>query len=297
MQKKNLELSIKVKVDGVIKRCQHEVDYAYFFPFKCEKCSYEYVEYCILNNIKFPQRVEYTSHFPKIIEIINKQKEVQKLKDEEEKIALEKIRVRQEKYKNLVENYGNELAKYISQKNLSPEELGKRYERFVGYLYEQNGYKVEYHGIKMGKEDGGIDIIATAKNHIVLIQCKRRRKDNLIYVNTVKQLLGTLVDYRAEFPAKNVICVLYTQNDNLDEEAKKTLERHSFMKHIVDPYPFDVNKAYPLIKCNIGKNNEKIYHLPTDAMYDRIKIEIRKNECYVDTIAKAEYFGFRRAKK
>ena len=30
---------------------------------------------------------------------------------------------------------------------------GKDYERYIGYLYESKGYKVEYHGIKKGFED------------------------------------------------------------------------------------------------------------------------------------------------
>jgi len=31
--------------------------------------------------------------------------------------------------------------------NLSSEEIGKRYERYIGYLYEMDNYKVEYNGI------------------------------------------------------------------------------------------------------------------------------------------------------
>ena len=79
----------------------------------------------------------------------------------------------------------------------------------------------------------------------------------------------------------------------MDEEARDTLALHSEdMIHNVRVYPFDIGETYPLIKCNIGQNNEKIYHLPIDAMYDRIKIEIKKNELYVYTEQEAKKLGF-----
>ena len=53
--------------------------------------------------------------------------------------------------------------------------------------------------------------------------------------------------------------------------------------------------SYPLIKCNIsGRDKERIYHLPFDQQYDRVKISGRP-EMYVYTIAEAERAGFRRA--
>lgn len=58
------------------------------------------------------------------------------------------------------------------------------------------------------------------------------------------------------------------------------------------------DKTYPCVKCNINKTSgEKIYHLPFDQQYDRIKIDINKGECYVFTVKEAENLGFRRAMK
>ena len=51
---------------------------------------------------------------------------------------------------------------------------------------------------------------------------------------------------------------------------------------------------YPCIKCNISISGEKIYHLPFDQQYDKVKINGR-GECYVGTILEAEKKGFRRA--
>lgn len=53
----------------------------------------------------------------------------------------------------------------------------------------------------------------------------------------------------------------------------------------------------PLVKCNISKSDNKIYHLPFDQQYDRIKINISKGEMFAYTIDEAVSKGFRRAKK
>lgn len=282
-------------------KCCHGIDDAIFSIEKCPQCIYNFFFFCTDNNILitsdklFQEPVARKLIDTEIMRRYNDKKK-QEVILEEERIK-EKERHQKEIEKNeLIKKYGWEIYEYVYHGYLKPEEIGKRYERFVGYLYEKMGYKVEYHGIKMGKEDGGIDIIATDKSHVVIVQCKRRGQLNQIHVNTVKQLIGTLADYRAEFPEKNVECVLYTQNDNLDDSARKTLSRHPDIVHLVEKYPFDEGKEYPLIKCNIGKDNERIYHLPTDAMYDRIKIEIKKGESYVYTELEAEALGFRRTK-
>lgn len=297
LEKKRIEKDTSLKINIIIKECNHHVRHAYYFPHKCEKCSYNYVKYCILNNIVFPKILEYTTHISDVNDSIGRELKAKEIIEEEARIALENAKKKQEKHKAVLEKYGSELSYYILQRNLSYEEIGKRYERFIGYLYELDGYRVEYHGIKKGKEDGGIDIIAKAINHIVIVQCKRRGKNNFIHENTINQLAGTLLTFKLNNPFKNLKCVLYTQNDNLDDHAKATLHLHrKEIEHHVKPYPFDVGLSYPLIKCNIGKNNEKIFHLPTDAMYDHIKIEVKKNELYVDTIEEAIQLGFRRAK-
>lgn len=55
-----------------------------------------------------------------------------------------------------------------------------------------------------------------------------------------------------------------------------------------------LNKNFPLIKCNIGKDGHKIYHLPFDQQYFTTKIE-KPGEFYAKTVREAENAGFRRA--
>ena len=51
---------------------------------------------------------------------------------------------------------------------------------------------------------------------------------------------------------------------------------------------------FPRIKCNIGKNNEKIFHLPFDQQYDNVKID-KPGEFYAWNVKEAVQAGFRRA--
>lgn len=197
-----------------------------------------------------------------------------------------------------IQKYGYLLAKYKHPKefgiyNLSPEELGKRYERYIGYLYEKMKFKVDFNGITKRKEDRGIDIIAKKKNEIYVIQCKRYGKDSEVHENTIHQLYGVTQFYKSKNSNYFVFGVLYTANDNLDLNAREVLE-HFNLKHIVEPHP--LNEDYPLVKCNISDGREKIYHLPGIGMYDRIKIEYNKGECYVETENDAIALGFRKAK-
>jgi hypothetical protein len=49
-----------------------------------------------------------------------------------------------------------------------------------------------------------------------------------------------------------------------------------------------------MVKCNIAHNTEeKIYHLPFDQQYDRVKISLPGE--FSKTVAEAESRGFRRA--
>lgn len=52
---------------------------------------------------------------------------------------------------------------------------------------------------------------------------------------------------------------------------------------------------YPRIKCHIGRDGVRIYHLPFDQQYDTTVVEPEKGECWAATVAEAEELGFRRA--
>lgn len=197
-------------------------------------------------------------------------------------------------YRKLPESERNQLAldRYIQRKK-SKENIGKTYERFVGSIYESAGYDVEFHGIKKGVEDLGIDLICKRNKEHILVQCKCWSKHKNIFENHIFQFFGTTYIYRKQNPDKEVQGIFYTTTTVSPFAKQMGLELDV---KIIENHHFEIN--YPCIKCNIAKSTgEKIYHLPFDQMYDKVKIEVNKGEFYCQTVREAEAKGFRRAFK
>lgn len=193
------------------------------------------------------------------------------------------------------------LNNYLRKKH-SKSHVGKMYERYIGYLYEREGYEVEYRGIELGLMDGGIDLVCKRKGETVVVQCKNWSGTKTIHENFICQLYGasrffdkmhtqwvnkngTL--FEVEWKAKPV----FVTSTNLDEQAMKVANSLGIKVNTIT-----LDKTYPIIKCNINSNGEKIYHLPIDQMYDKTKI-YKADECWAYTVEEAVNKGFRRAKR
>lgn len=204
----------------------------------------------------------------------------------------------QEEYFTLPEVERNQRAldNYL-KKSLSKWEIGKMYERYIGWQKEQDGYKVDYNGIKYKKEDKGIDLICEKNDEVLIIQCKNWSSSKTIFEKHIFQFFGTLFYAREKekennpFAPKTVRGIFYTTTEVSDfaRNAANTLG--------IELVKNDLNKGYPCIKCNIGKNGEKIYHLPFDQQYDSTVITPNRGEFYARTCQEAERAGFRRAMK
>lgn len=202
-------------------------------------------------------------------------------------------------YSNLSSAEKNQLAlnRYLNSKHLSKREIGRIYERFIGYLFESKGYTVEYTGIEKGFEDLGQDLICKKDGSVVIVQAKYWSTQKLIREKHIIQLKGSTVLHQIENPSANLLepdyrCLLVTST-KLSDLAK------SVAKKLGVEYreEFALDKTYPMIKCNINRHTgEKIYHLPFDQMYDKVKIDA-DGEFYALTTEEAEAKGFRRAFK
>lgn len=169
--------------------------------------------------------------------------------------------------------------------------IGRLYERYVGYLFEKEGYDVEYVGIFKGFEDLGRDLICKKGKNITIIQCKNWSKFRTIYEKHIFQFFGTVFQYKDENPNHNVKAIFYTTT-SLSELARRFAKELGIQ--LEEKHLFDIE--YPAIKCNIGKaSGEKIYHLPFDQQYDKTKIVPGEGEFYCKTTKEAEDAGFRRA--
>lgn len=167
-------------------------------------------------------------------------------------------------------------------------EAGIMYERFIGYEFEEKGFRVEYFGACNGYRDLGIDIIAKSHGNTILIQCKRYA-GKPVRENVVFQLFGTATLYQNRHAEDAVYAAIYTTSE-LSDEAREFAD--SLKIQYKENYQL---QEYPLIKCNISKNGEKIYHLPFDQQYDRVIIAGKPGACFAKTVAEAENQGFRRA--
>lgn len=197
-----------------------------------------------------------------------------------------------EEYRKLPSVKRNQIAldRFWSRPK-SKQLIGRLYERYVGYLFEKDGYFVEYTGIFKGFEDLGRDLICKKGNDLVVIQCKNWSKFKTIYEKHIFQFFGTVFQYKDENPNFRVKAIFYTTTSLSDLASRFALELGIELR---ENFKFD--QSYPSIKCNISKDtNEKIYHLPFDQQYDKTSIESERGEFYCKTVKEAEDAGFRRA--
>ncbi|HEY9142302.1 MAG TPA: restriction endonuclease [Bryobacteraceae bacterium] len=195
---------------------------------------------------------------------------------------------RTEKFQRALDRY------WLSRK--TPWQIGRDYERYVGFRHEREGFKVTYSGIEDGLEDLGRDLICRKPSEVRTVQCKHWRRDRTLREKHVCQIFGTAAAYRREHAGEpgglgggEVTAWLYVSC----EASPKAKEFASMLGvNLIDNLPL---ARYPAIKCNVSqRDGEKIYHLPFDQQYDRTLIEY-EDECYVETVAEAEDLGFRRA--
>lgn len=181
------------------------------------------------------------------------------------------------------------LERYLHSRQ-TPWQIGRDYERYVGYLREQTGYTVTYHGIVKGFEDLGRDILAVRDGTIEVIQCKRWAQHKVIHEKHVFQLFGTMVAAQIENPGKKVTGT-FTTTTALSERAREFARVLEI--RVEENFPLG---DYPRIKCNIARRTgERIYHLPFDQQYDTTLVERARGELYAATCTEAEAAGFRRA--
>lgn len=214
-------------------------------------------------------------------------------------------------YENLSVTERNQKAldRYISSRIKNPQQLGRDYERYIGYIYEKKGYSVYYQGIFEGYEDLGRDLICKQQGKVDIVQCKYWANYKTIHENHINQLFGTTVKYYIDSISNNnksadlsvlpellkkgdIKPVFYTSAKLSDTAMKFAL---ALGIEVHESVPLE---KYPIIKCHTNKQSgEKIYHLPFDQMYDRTIIEEKYGEFYAMTINEAESKGFRRAWK
>lgn len=185
----------------------------------------------------------------------------------------------------------SELDSYLNS-NLSSFEVGTLYERYIGYLFEKEGYYVKYHGALRGYDDLGRDLILKKDNEVWIVQTKCWSKHKQVQEKHIFQLFGTLEYYKRQERNPMVKAIFFTT-----ATYSKTAMDAAFSLG-VELRIEKLDRSYPMIKCNVSnRTNDKIYHLPFDDYYDNITIIPDKGEFYAKTVKDAVARGFRRARK
>ncbi len=234
-------------------------------------------------------------------EITEKEKEVNSFNTED--IAYKYSKIEREEWKKLpyIEKLDLIVQRY-KEKWKNKLNIGLEFERYCGYLYEKNGYTVEYNGILKGKSDGGIDLIAIDKDKKLYIQCKYWSANKQIRENTITQLFGSALkmaidegenynSFIEKLNSEKIRIILLTKTE-LSEDAK------SFCKKLNILYKenIEINSDYPIIKGVSGE--EKIFYIPTDLQYDNIKYKSTYKEYErFKTCKDAERSGYRHCYK
>jgi len=197
----------------------------------------------------------------------------------------------------------------FKEKHLSNLEVGRLYERYIGYLYEGDDWAVNFKGIIEGFNDLGRDLICIKGDQHRIVQAKCWSKHKEIHEKHVYQLHASALHYRMslrktlkaagkrkseikEFMRSiNIKSVVCTTND-LSETADEVVK---FLGDQMEHKQVALSKDYPMIKCNVGKTDKrKLYHLPFDPQYDSIIIGNMDGEQYVETVQEAEELGFKK---
>lgn len=214
----------------------------------------------------------------------------------------------QVEYSKLSEVARNQLA--LDRYERTPKskwQIGREFERYVGFLLEEDNYDVSYFGATQGLEDLGRDLIATRAEETLIVQCKYWASAKTIHEKHVYQLYGTFCDYviSGNIGLNSQQGQLFHERDALHKvrplllTTAKLSQRALLASQLlnVEAKTIPMEKwNYPKIKCNLSqRDGTRIYHLPFDQQYDAVKIDRSRGEFFATTCEDAERLGFRRA--
>jgi hypothetical protein len=187
------------------------------------------------------------------------------------------------------------LDRYL-RNGLTPASIGSLYDRYIGYLYEREGWEVRYQPIAVGVKGLSKDLICSKDDLIHYVHVRCWAPDKLIHERHILNLYGTvqMLSVRLcedQLFAPKIVPRLIT-NAHLSQNAREA----ALHLGVEVKENFKLNSNFPMIKCRVdAETRERIYHLPFDEQYDDVQIEPQRGECYARTVFEAEQLGFRRA--
>ena len=195
---------------------------------------------------------------------------------------VEELQIRFEKWLIAVENARAE----------NKWKYGRDYERYVGYLFEREGFSVIYNGATLGSSDGGIDLFCFKSGIVYPIQCKRWK--NQVGVEEIYKFAEAVESFkrnRSAYPIpliySKVMPLFYTTN-GYTSDADRTASSKNITCQV---QKFNSIREYPAVKCT-SKSGRKVYYLPFDRDFDSIHVGVYRGGCYKFSVLEAEQAGF-----
>lgn len=168
---------------------------------------------------------------------------------------------------NTVENrieidHGSIFIPYLEVK---PTDWGFVYEKYVGQIFEAEGYQVIYRGLETGFLDQGIDLIAEKQGSVLYIQCKYRSqkltKSHIEWI--LYKASKILLDQHSKYACKiTFMLVINKLEDNFSKRIPKGFNYHLTSANKV---------VYPLLEYFLSHNHTQ----------DKIKLDYREIEMVI----------------
>lgn len=180
---------------------------------------------------------------------------------------------------------------YELERKKNRPEIGRAFERYIGYCCEQRQYAVVYNGAAEKKHDLGRDLIAISPDRkaVYVIQCKYYAADKEVHENAVMQLFGSVSMFAATYPGVSVFGVLVASCP-LSRDAKDCVGHFKALRFF-ENVRADL-RHYPAVKCAVSPSGTKHFYLPFDSCYDTVVADH-----YELTVSDAMSKGFTRALK
>ena len=162
------------------------------------------------------------------------------------------------------------------------------YELYISYLYERNGWSVEYRGKLKGYADLGRDIVCKKGNTSYIVQCKNYsvNSHNVVQEKHICQLIGTRDVYLRDLSSLCKVYGVFYASTSFSIPAREVANRFNII--LRDSIPL---QQYPSIKC-INIDGERIYCLPFEEDYIKFSVVRGNGDFYCSTVAEAEAAGF-----
>ncbi len=180
------------------------------------------------------------------------------------------------------------LKRYLS-KSMSRFEQSRHYERFIRYLFENDGWKVSLLSHIDGFEEFGRDLFCCQGDQACLVVSEYHSESQVVRENSMLRLYRSLIQMKLARPELNITLYMFSHSTPNDDTRVIAEELDINLKH-------QSLKRFPMVKCQKDPiSQQDLYHLPFDPQYDDLEMSVDRDSCYLPGTLRAVESGFIRS--